>query len=294
MTIPLRFPIPDFGASAASAAQPVETGAVRPLSGGLIALALVAGLDVAATMAMTATTALHLSWPAIAFHALAAALLAALVLAQARNFSMARVAFVFGVACAVLPSLLIAAQHAPDHWDDFMTWLGNAHYIFSFGAFPRAEPVASVWPGYPPGSSIILAAIWSVAGRAVENAGPIINVACLALLPGLALRSIGSQPRTVIGHLLAGAMLGLAATILNVALDWHWVLSSLPDTATLVAFAAAFVLAGEMRPAPRRAAIAPRRPGCDPRTDRQSEADRARHGRAPRRRASARVLELER
>jgi len=45
-------------------------------------------------------------------------------------------------------------------------------------------------------------------------------------------------------------MLGLGATLLNVALDWHWVLSSLPDTATLVAFAAAFVLAGEMRPLP--------------------------------------------
>ena len=138
MTVPLRFLIPGFGASAGSAVRPVEAGAVRPLSGGLIALALVAGLDIAATMAMTATTVLHLSWPAVAFHALAAALLAALVLAQARNFSAANAAFVLGVACAILPALVIAAQHATDHWDDFMTWLGNAHYIFSFGAFPAA------------------------------------------------------------------------------------------------------------------------------------------------------------
>lgn len=221
----------------------------RPLGGGIIALALAAALDIAATMAMTATTAWHVSWPDVAFRCLAAALIAVLLFAHARNFSAIKAAFTFGVVCGIAPSLLIAAHHEIDHWDDFMTWLGNALYIWKFGSFPTvaAPPVASIWPGYPPGSSIVLAAVWSAAGRVIETAGPLINVACLALLPGLALRAVGKQPRDAIGHMVVGAILGIAATMLNVGLDWHWVLSSLPETATLVAFTAAFVLAAEMQ-----------------------------------------------
>jgi hypothetical protein len=125
-----------------------------------------------------------------------------------------------------------------------MTWLPNARYLWVFGAFPTPDqpPVASVWPGYPPGSSLLLAAVYSLAGRAVESAGALLNVACLMVLPGLAARTIPLPPAKPGMHALWGAILGMAFTTLNVSLDWHWVLSSLPDTMTLVAVAAAFVL----------------------------------------------------
>ena len=72
-----------------------------------------------------------------------------------------------------------------------------------------------------------------------------INVACLMILPGLVLRTLRvGQPHGPLVESALGAALTLL-TILNVGLDWHWVLSSLPDTATLVAFAVAFRLAAE-------------------------------------------------
>lgn len=229
-----------------------DTG-LRPLGSGIVALALVAGVDVAATMAMTATTALHLRWPVVLLQLLAAMLAAALLLAQLHNLSWRRIAFALGIVGAALPSFWFAAHHPIEHWDEFMTWLPNAHYLWTFGGFPTAAvpPIASEWPGYPPGSSLILAAVWSVAGRVVEHAGPLINVACLLLLPALVLRAAGRDlPQGLPGAFVVGAVLGLAATFLNVAVDWHWVLSSLPDTATLAVFAVAFVLAAELRFAP--------------------------------------------
>ena len=200
-------------------------------------------------MTMTVTTALHVAWPNLLFQLLAGGLVAALVFAHARNFSSTGIAFALGVVCGTLPCLLIAAHHEIDHWDDFMTWLANALHIWKFGAFPTvaAPPVASNWPGYPPGSSLVLAAIWSVAGRVVESAGPVVNVACLMVLPGLVLRVVGNrQPQGPLRHLIVGAMLGIVATVLNPGLDWHWVLSSLPDVAMQVTFAAAFVLGSEV------------------------------------------------
>jgi len=227
--------------------SPLHNGKSEPLSGGIIALALVSGITVIATLLMTLTTALSFSWPDVWFRWLALFLAAAVLLAQLGNLSLSRIASTLGVVCGAVPSLVIAAQHEVDHWDDFMTWLSNALYIWKFGTFPTpsAPSVASVWPGYPPGSSIVLASIWSVAGHVVETAGPVLNVACLMILPGLVLRILVSRPQSLLGSLVFGASLGLMATVLNVGLDWHWVLSSLPDTATLVAFAAAFLLGSE-------------------------------------------------
>jgi hypothetical protein len=230
--------------------HPFEKSAAEPLSGGIMSLAFAGAIGAAATIVMTATTALQWPWPDIAFQALALLLAAAVLFAHTRNLSDRKVAFACGVVAGVAPSLWIAAHHALDHWDDFMTWLGNALYIWKFGAFPTeaAPPVASIWPGYPPGSSIVLAAIWSAAGRVVENAGPLLNVLCLAILPGIALRAAGRDlPQDAFRSAAVGAMLGLAATMLNVGLDWHWVLSCLPETAMLVAFAAAFILSAELR-----------------------------------------------
>src|SRR5262249_38870799 len=125
----------------------------------------------------------------------------------------------------------------------------NATYIWRLGGFPTpaAPPVASELPGYPPASSLVLAALWSLAGRVVDDTGPVLNVLALMVLPALTLRALDiaewpSRPPAF----AVGPILGLLATVLNVAMDWHWTLSSLPESATLVAFAAAFVLSDEV------------------------------------------------
>jgi hypothetical protein len=172
----------------------------KPLGGAILALALVAAITSLATVAMTITTALGLAWPDALFTLLAFAIAAALAFACLRALSSTGIAFAGGVAIAALPTLFLAARHEINHWDDFMTWLGNAIYIWTHGGFPTpaAPPVASVWPGYPPAFSFVLASVWSSAGRVVETAGPVINVACLLLLPALVMRVVADRaPRDV-------------------------------------------------------------------------------------------------
>src|SRR5260370_4238369 len=136
-----------------------------PLDPGIIALALVSAIVLAATIVLIATTALHIAWSDGWFQGLALTMAAACVSAHARHFSPARIAFASGVTCGALPSLRSAAWHATDHWDDFMTWLPNALYLWKYGAFPTAAalPVASGLPCYPPASSIVMAAAWNAA-----------------------------------------------------------------------------------------------------------------------------------
>jgi hypothetical protein len=227
--------------------QPLEPDAL-PLGGGISSLAAVAAVSSAATLVLIATTAAGISWPDISFRLLAAAMAAAVIVAQARSFSLLRLPFALGVLLTSLPSLVIAARIPINHWDDFWTWLPNAFYIWHFGALPTPAnpPVASYLPGYPPGSSIILAAVWSAAGRVLDHAGPMLNVACLMVLPGVVLRALGlGLDRPPLQVVVLGAVLGALATVLNVGVDWHWVLSSLAETATMVAFAAAFQLGAE-------------------------------------------------
>ncbi len=197
---------------------------------------------------MTATTASRVVWPNVAFQALGIGMIGAVVAAHARRVSVAQLAFMSGVCLASVPSLVTAGRHWLDHWDDFMTWLPNALYIWTWGGFPTAAvpPVASDLPGYPPGSSLVLAAVWSLAGRVVDDAGPVLSVLCLMILPGLTLRVLAPAGRSSVWQSCAlGIILGLCATTLNVGVDWHWVLSSLPEMAMLAAFAAAFVLGAE-------------------------------------------------
>lgn len=217
------------------------------MTGGVRALTAVAAIGTAATLAMAATTALQLAWPNVVFPLLGIAMGVAILLGYVRIPSTRQLAFMAGVLAASAASLVAAAQHRLTHWDDFMTWLPNATYIWKLGTFPTvvAPPVASDLPGYPPGSSIVLAAAWGLAGRVVDDAGPVLNVLCLMVLPGLILRALRLGPLSRLQMFGLGVALGLLATILNVAVDWHWVLSSLPEVATLVAFAAAFALCDE-------------------------------------------------
>src|SRR5260221_2653674 len=116
-----------------------------PLDSSVVALALVSAIVLATTIALTATTALHIAWSDSCFQWLAATMAAVCVSAHVRKLSAARIAFASGVMCGALPSLWSAAWHTTDHWDDFMTWLPNALYLWKFGAFPTAAalPVAS-------------------------------------------------------------------------------------------------------------------------------------------------------
>jgi len=109
-----------------------------PLDPGIVALALVSAIVLAATIVLIATTALHMVWSDSCFQWLAATTAAAWVSAHARNFSWARIAFALGVMSGALPSLSSATWHATDHWDDFMTWLPNALYLWKYGAFLTA------------------------------------------------------------------------------------------------------------------------------------------------------------
>jgi len=81
----------------------------------------------------------------------------------------------------------------------------------------------------------------------VEAAGAVINVISLMILPGFVLRTLRvARPDGVLVEFALGVALAILTTVLNFGLDWHWVLSSLPDTVTLVAFVVAFRLAAEL------------------------------------------------
>jgi hypothetical protein len=89
--------------------------------------------------------------------------------------------------------------------------------------------------------------VWNAAGEVVEAAGAVINVISLMILPGLVLRTLRvARPDGVLVEFALGVALAILTTALNFGLDWHWVLSSLPDTVMLVAFVVAFRLAAEL------------------------------------------------
>src|SRR5260221_14733378 len=65
--------------------------------------------------------------------------------------------------------------------------------------------------------------------------------------PRLVLRTLRvAPPDGLLVQFALGVALAILTTVLNVGLDWHWVLSSLPDTVTLVAFVVVFRLAAEL------------------------------------------------
>lgn len=217
------------------------------LDGGVLALASVSAAVSAGVMLLVATTANTMAWPEWMFIGfLVVVMLAAIVPLLRWPPDLPITA---GILIGAIPALYAAITHQVDHWDDFWTWLPNALHIATFGALPtEADPPAiSKWPGYPPASSLALAAIWRALGVTAENAGPVINAIALLVLAGLVwrvtgpMRQLGTYERFGIGVITA-----LAVTVCNPGLDWHWVRSSLPETLTLVAFAAAFVVGAEL------------------------------------------------
>lgn len=141
-----------------------------------------------------------------------------------------------GVLVGIAPALIVAAETPPRHWDDFMTWLPAAEYLYRFGSLPSAEgpPPITAFTGYPPGMQLLIASWSRLAGTFADNAGGVVNVLILAVPAGLLIIAAGA-PVGRIRRFAAGAAAGLAVTLGNPGVDWHFVLSALPDVMTATA-----------------------------------------------------------
>lgn len=156
------------------------------------------------------------------------------------------------VLCLLTPLLRIAAGASATMWDDFWHWLPNAAYLYEQGTLVRPDlpPSFSHWPGYPPTMPFIVAASSWVAGRLLENAGPVANVALLASFAAtLADAVCAFQPQpwdSLIGRLCLAAMAAAASSIFNPALDYNVLLSSYADVGTMVAVGVLGVLGASL------------------------------------------------
>jgi hypothetical protein len=154
----------------------------------------------------------------------------------------------------VSPILVGAAGSSAAMWDDFWNWLPSAAYAYSHDSlvWPDLPPSFSIFPGYPQGMPLMIAAASSMAGRFLEAAGPIINVALLAgssalfaeaLVAALARR--GRLQGTKMPPILVAYAVAIT-TLLNPGLDGAVALSSYADCGTMVALGALGLLGMEI------------------------------------------------
>ncbi len=205
------------------------------------------GLLTGGVMILGVTTRAPLSWLMAAL-----AILSLIALMVRRQFPGGHSTW---IALALLSPILVkAAGDQPAAWDDFWNWLPSAAYEYNRNSFPRPDlaPSLSIFPGYPQGMPLMIATASFVAGRFLETAGPIINVALLAgssavLAEALAaalvrngrLHGVAAPP-----VLIAGAV--LITILLNPGLDGGVVLSSYADCGTMVAVGALGLLGVEI------------------------------------------------
>jgi len=154
----------------------------------------------------------------------------------------------------VLPILVGAAGSRAAMWDDFWNWLPSAAYAYDHDSlvWPDLPPSFSILPGYPQGMPLMIAAASFIAGRFLEAAGPIINVALLAGSSALfaealaaALIRHGRLQATEMPPILVASAVALT-TLLNPGLDGAVVLSSYADCGTMVAVGALGLLGVEI------------------------------------------------
>jgi hypothetical protein len=154
----------------------------------------------------------------------------------------------------VLPILVGAAGSRAAMWDDFWNWLPSAAYAYGHDSlvWPDLPPSFSIFPGYPQGVPLTIAAASFIAGRFLEAAGPIINVALLAGSSALfaealaaALVRHGRLQATEMPPILVASAVALT-TLLNPGLDGAVVLSSYADCGTMVAVGALGLLGVEI------------------------------------------------
>jgi hypothetical protein len=154
----------------------------------------------------------------------------------------------------VSPIFVRAAGSEPAMWDDFWNWLPSAAYAYTHDSLPRPDlaPSFSIFPGYPQGFPLMIAAASFVNGRFLEVAGPIINVALLAGSSSLfaealaaALVRHGRLQATDMPLVLVACAVAIT-TLLNPGLDGSVLLSSYADCGTMVAVGALGLLGVEI------------------------------------------------
>jgi hypothetical protein len=159
------------------------------------------------------------------------------------------------IAFALIAPILVAAAHGEAAmWDDFWNWLPNAAYAYMHNSLPWPDlpPSQSIFPGYPQGFPLMIAAASFASGRFLEAAGPVINVALLAgssalLAEALAAALVrhGRLKPTEMPTILVAAGVAIT-TLLNPGLDGAVLLSAYADSGTMVAVGALGLLGVEL------------------------------------------------
>jgi hypothetical protein len=165
------------------------------------------------------------------------------------------------IAIAVLaPVLMLAARHPPAMWDDFWNWLPNAAYAYHHNslAWPDLPPSLSIFPGYPQGMPLAIAAASFMSGGFAKVAGPIVNVlllagSCAVFADALTTMLIrhgrlrqGSETSLLKPPLVVIALAVAVTTLLNPGLDGAVLLSSYADTGTMAAVGALALIGTEI------------------------------------------------
>ena len=205
------------------------------------------GVLSSALIILAVTTRLPLSWLMACL-----AILSVIALLMRRQFPGGSSTWI--ALALVSPILVVAAGHDPAMWDDFWNWLPSAAYAYWHNSLPWPDlaPSLSIFPGYPQGMPLMIAAASFVGGRFLEVAGPIINVLLLAGSSALFAEALAA---TLVRHgrlqatemppvLVAGAV--VITTLLNPGLRGDVVLSSYADCGTMVAVGALGLLGVEI------------------------------------------------
>jgi len=194
------------------------------------------GLLTGALAILAVTTRIPLSWLMAGL-----AILSVIAVLMRRQFPGGRSTWI--ALALVSPILFKAAGQEPAMWDDFWNWLPSAAYEYSQNSlpWPNLAPSLSIFPGYPQGVPLLIAAASFIGRRFLEASGPIINVMLLAGSSALLAEAIAAA---LIRHGRLQAMempLVLIASavsitiLLNPGLDGSVALSSYADCGTMVA-----------------------------------------------------------
>jgi hypothetical protein len=154
----------------------------------------------------------------------------------------------------VSPILIRAAGNQAALWDEFWHWLPSAAYAFSHDSLVKLglAPSFSHFPGYPQAMQLTIAAASLVAGRFLEAAGPVVNVALLAGASSLLADAVAAALARRKRLAAAGAPLFLVTSavavtiLLNPGLNGNVVLSSYADCGTMVAVGALGLIGVEL------------------------------------------------
>lgn len=140
----------------------------------------------------------------------------------------------------LVPFLLIASQAIATMWDDYFHWLPNAAYVWRNDHLPGPGMPESLskWPAYPYTMPFIVAFASKLAGRFMESAGPVANVAFLGAFGAMVVETAleGRWVSRPVRWLAAAVGAGIA-TVVNPAFSHDVVHTSYADTATAVVVA---------------------------------------------------------